>query len=74
MAAANDSRGQAMVMQPGQGPSYWQPVPANGHADPALFPAIGRERSAGESAPAPFARPDDVAAIERQLGMNDTVR
>lgn len=32
-------RGHAVVMQPGNGPSYWQPVPANGHADPALFPA-----------------------------------
>jgi hypothetical protein len=26
----------------------------------------------GEPAPAPFARPDDVVAIERALGMNDT--
>jgi len=32
------SRGRAVVMQPGDGPSYWQPVPANGHADPKLFP------------------------------------
>jgi quercetin dioxygenase-like cupin family protein len=32
-------RGRAVVVQPGAGPSYWQPVPANGHADPALFPA-----------------------------------
>jgi quercetin dioxygenase-like cupin family protein len=32
------SRGRAVVMQPGDGPSYWQPVPANGHADPTLFP------------------------------------
>jgi quercetin dioxygenase-like cupin family protein len=31
-------RGQAVVVQPGEGPSYWQPVPASGHADPALFP------------------------------------
>src|SRR5438094_536100 len=31
-------RGRAVVMQPGDGPSYWQPVPANGHADPKLFP------------------------------------
>jgi quercetin dioxygenase-like cupin family protein len=34
-----DVRGRAVVMQPGEGPSYWQPVPANGHADPKLFPA-----------------------------------
>ena len=33
------ARGQAVVMQPGNGPSFWQPVPANGHADPTLFPA-----------------------------------
>jgi quercetin dioxygenase-like cupin family protein len=157
-------RGRAVVMQPDDGPSYWQPVPANGHADPRLFPAntgfgtlsmgyqtigvgarvrehshgdqvelqicfrghghvivdgarhplvpgtacflgydvkheivndggdelvmlwviappglesffaaIGRPRTAGEPAPAPFARPADVVAIERSLGMNDTV-
>ena len=156
-------RGRAVVMQPGSGPSYWQPVPANGHADPKLFPAntgfeglsmgfqtvaaksrvrehshgdqvelqicfrgqgrvmvdgvahplvpgtacflgydvkheiinegaddlvmlwvitppgledffkaIGRPRRPGEPAPAPFARPTDVVAIERGLGMNDT--
>ena len=34
----DSSRGRAVVMQPGDGPSYWQPVPANGHADPQLFP------------------------------------
>ena len=156
-------RGRAVVVQPGEGPSYWQPVPANGHADPALFPAntgfgtlslgyqtiapgsrvrehshgdqvelqicfrgkgrvvvdgqphplvpgtacflgmdvkheiinegaddlvmmwivaphglehffkaIGRPRRPGEAAPEPFARPTDVVAIERALGMNDT--
>ena len=155
--------GRAVVVQPGGGPSYWQPVPANGHADPALFPAntgfgtlamgyqtiaphsrvrehshgdqvelqicfrgrghvnvdgvrhelvpgtacmlgydvkheivndtdddlvmlwvitppgledffkaIGRTRTPGEPAPEPFARPTDVIAIERSLGMNDT--
>ena len=156
-------RGRAVVMQPGDGPSYWQPVPANGHADPKLFPAntgfdglsmgfqtvaprsrirehshgdqielqicfrgrgtvmvdgvahplapgttcflgydvkheiinesdeelvmmwvisppglehffreIGRPRAADQPAPEPFARPTDVIAIERKLGMNDT--
>ena len=156
-------RGRAFVVQPGEGPSYWQPIPANGHADPALFPArtgfgtlamgyqtiapgsrvrehshgdqvelqicfrgrgrvvvdgvshplvpgtacflggdvkheiineaneelvmlwlvsppglenffraIGRPRTAGEPAPAPFARPENVIEIERALGMNDT--
>jgi quercetin dioxygenase-like cupin family protein len=158
------SQGRAVVMQPGTGPSYWQPVPANGHADPTLFPAntgheglsmgfqtvapgcrirehshgaqielqicfrgrgrvmvegtahklipgtacflgegvrheiinesdedlvmlwvisppgledffraIGRERQPGEAAPAPFQRPGEVVAIERRMGMNDTM-
>jgi quercetin dioxygenase-like cupin family protein len=157
-------RGHAVVMQPGDGPSYWQPVPANGHADPTLFPAntsfeglsmgfqtvapksrirehshgdqielqicfrgqgrvmvdgiahplvpgtacflgydvkheiinegddelvmlwvisppgledffrsIGRPRVAGAAAPLPFSRPVDEAAIDRRMGMNDTV-
>jgi quercetin dioxygenase-like cupin family protein len=164
MSTTDTSRGHAVVMQPDEGPSYWQPVPANGHADPKLFPAntglptlamgyqtiavgsrvrehshgdqvelqicfrgrgrvmvdgqshplvpgtacflgydvkheiindgpeelvmlwvitppglenffaaIGRPREAGAPAPAPFARPADVVAIERALGMNDTV-
>ncbi len=157
-------RGRAVVMQSEDGPSFWQPVPANGHADPKLVPAttgfdmlamgyqtiaigsrvrehshgdqvelqicfrgrghvivdgqshplvpgtacllgydvkheivndgpdelvmlwvitppglenffeaIGRPRQAGEPAPAPFARPADVVAIERAVGMKDTV-
>ncbi len=161
--SADAVRGHAVIVQPGQGPSYWQPVPANGHADPALYPAvthhpglamgyqtiapggrvrehshgdqvelqicfrgrgrvvvdgashpldpgtacflghdvrhelinegtddlvmlwvisppgledffraIGRPRAAGEPAPAPFARPADVVAVERAMGMNDT--
>ena len=156
-------RHRAVVVQPDEGPSYWQPVPASGHADPKLTPdltgypglsmgfqtiapgghvrehshgdqvelqicfrgrghvvvdgvshplapgtacmlgydvkheivndgdddlvmlwvitppglenffeAIGRPRTPGEPAPAPFARPTDVVAIERALGMNDT--
>jgi quercetin dioxygenase-like cupin family protein len=156
-------RGRAVVVQPDEGPSYWQPVPANGHADPKLTPdltgfpalsmgyqtiapgghvrehshgeqielqiclggrghvmvdgkrhelqpgtacflgydvvheivndgdddlvmmwlitphgledffkAVGRPRRAGQPAPEPFARPTDVVAIERGLGMNDT--
>ena len=163
MSTSAMPRGHAVVVQPDEGPSYWQPVPANGHADPKLtpdltrfpalsmgfqtiapggrvrehshgdqielqicfrgrghvvvdgtrhplvcgtacflgydvkheivnegddelvmmwvvspgglehfFPAIGRPRRAGEPAPAPFARPTDVVAIERALGMNDT--
>jgi quercetin dioxygenase-like cupin family protein len=164
MGTSETIRGRAVVMQPEDGPSYWQPAPANGHAEPKLFPAntgfdtlamgyqtiavgsrvrehshgdqvelqicfrgcgrvivdgqshplvpgtacflghdvkheivnegpdelvmlwvitppgletffeaIGRPRRAGESAPAPFARPANVVAIERALGMNDTV-
>lgn len=38
MSSAGSIRGRAVIVQPGEGPSYWQPVPANGHADPALFP------------------------------------
>lgn len=163
MSTVDQVRGHAVVIQPGQAPSYWQPVPANGHADPTLFPAntgfdglamgyqsvapggrvrehshggqielqicfrgrgrvvvdgashplvpgtacflghdvkheivnegaedlvmlwvvsppglekffaaIGRPRQPGEPAPAPFARPADVVAIERAMGMNDT--
>ncbi|HSE93556.1 MAG TPA: cupin domain-containing protein [Methylomirabilota bacterium] len=157
------ARGHAIVVQPGEGPSFWQPVPACGHADPTLTPAntrfaglsmgyqtiapggrvrehshgdqvelqicfrgrgrvvvdgenhplvagtacflghevkheivneglddlvmlwvisppglehffatIGRARRAGEPAPEPFARPADVVAVERAMGMNDT--
>ena len=159
---ANETvRGHAVVLQPDEGPSYWQPLPANGHVDPRLTPAvtrfdglalgyqtiaprsrvrehshgeqvelligfrgrgrvvvdgtshplvpgtacfvghdvkheivnetdeelvmlwiisppagledffkaIGRERKPGEPAPAPFARPDDSSAIERQIGL-----
>ncbi len=163
MNATDAVRGHAFVVQPHEGPSYWQPVPANGHADPKLYPsqtgfptlamgyqtiaphsrvrehshgdqvelqicfrgtgrvvvdgeshplvpgtacmlgydvkheiinesedelvmlwvitppgledffaAIGRPRQVGDPAPAPFARPSDVIAIERSLGMNDT--
>ena len=163
MSIVESARRRAVVVQPDEGPSYWQPVPANGHADPKLTPdktafpplsmgyqtiapggrvrehshgdqielqicfrgrghvmvdgqrhelvpgtacflgydvkhelvndgaddlvmmwvitphgleeffqAIGRPRTAGEAAPAPFARPTDVVAIERSLGMNDT--
>ncbi len=36
MSENNNVRGHAVVMQPDDGPSFWQPVPANGHADPKL--------------------------------------
>ena len=163
MADVETCRGHAVVIQPEDGPSYWQPLPANGHADPKLVPAntrfdgfsmgyqtiapgsrirahshgaqvemqicfsgrghvlvdgarhdlvpgtacflgpdvlheivndgdddlvqlwvigpsgledffarIGRERQAGETPPTPFARPDDVVAVERAMGMDNT--
>ena len=42
MSDTDSIRGHAVVVQPGAAPSYWQPVPANGHADPALCPADTR--------------------------------
>jgi quercetin dioxygenase-like cupin family protein len=39
MSGTEPVRGRAVVVQPEEGPSYWQPVPANGHADPKLYPA-----------------------------------
>ena len=38
MSGVEGVRGHAVVVQPEEGPSYWQPVPANGHADPKLYP------------------------------------
>jgi len=164
MSRVETVRGHAVVVQPDEGPSYWQPLPASGHADPTLTPertrfdglslgyqtiapggrvrehshgdqvelqicfrgrgrvvvdgvshplvpwtacfvgydvkheivnegpedlvmlwvispagleeffkSVGRARRAGEPAPPPFARPADVVAIERAMGMNDTV-
>jgi quercetin dioxygenase-like cupin family protein len=165
MSSTEAARRHAIVIQPSEGDSFWQPVPANGHADPKLTPAntrygdlsmgyqtiaprsrvrehahgdqielqicfrgrgrvvvdgvshplvpgtacflgydvkheiinegpedlvmlwivtppglekffeaIGRPRAEGQAPPAPFERPADVVAIERGLGMNDTVR
>ena len=42
MSSAETTRKHAAVIQPGEGPSFWQPVPANGHADPKLTPANTR--------------------------------
>lgn len=39
MTDLESCRRQAVVVQPDEGPSFWQPVPANGHADPKLVPA-----------------------------------
>ena len=38
MSDQSNARGHGVVMQPDDGPSFWQPVPANGHAEPKLFP------------------------------------
>jgi quercetin dioxygenase-like cupin family protein len=35
-------RGDLLVVQPGDGASYWQPVPANGHIEVLLAPDIVR--------------------------------
>ncbi len=164
MSEQLDSTGHGVVMQPDDGPTFWQPVPANGHVEPKLYPSntrfaglsmgyqtiapdsqvrkhshgeqiellvcfrgsgrvvldgtshdfvpgttcfagydvkheiindshdedlvlmwvsapagledffstIGRKRTRGDPAPEPFARPDDVVAVERDMGMNDT--
>lgn len=42
MSEGDRIRGHAVVVQPGNGPSYWQPLPANGHADPRLYPGNTR--------------------------------
>ena len=42
MRDVEGARGHALVVQPGAAPSYWQPMPANGHADPVLYPANTR--------------------------------
>ncbi len=36
---ADLARGKALVLQPDDGMSYWQPVPANGFAHPKAIPA-----------------------------------
>jgi mannose-6-phosphate isomerase-like protein (cupin superfamily) len=42
MSDTDAIRGHAVVVQPGEAPSFWQPVPASGHADPTLCPATTR--------------------------------
>ena len=39
MNPMESARGRAVVVQPDEGRSWWQPMPANGHADPKLVPA-----------------------------------
>ena len=39
MNPMESARGRAVVVQPEEGRSWWQPMPANGHAEPKLVPA-----------------------------------
>ena len=39
MTDQSNARGHGVVMQPDEGPTFWQPVPANGHVESKLFPA-----------------------------------
>ena len=39
MNPMESARGRAVVVQPDEGRSWWQPLPANGHADPKLVPS-----------------------------------
>ena len=47
MSIVESARRRAVVVQPDEGPSYWQPVPANGHADPTLGEAVDQLEEAG---------------------------
>ena len=40
MSELDACRGHAVIMQPREGPSYWQPKPANGYSSPKLFPEL----------------------------------
>ena len=40
MSELDACRGHAVAMQPDEGPSYWQPKPANGYSTPKLFPEL----------------------------------
>jgi quercetin dioxygenase-like cupin family protein len=42
MSSPATAQNHGIVVQPDEGPSFWQPVPANGHADPKLYPEITR--------------------------------
>ncbi len=58
MSTTRSARRHATVVQPSEGDSFWQPVPANGHADPKLTPANTRfgELSMGYQTIAPRSR------------------
>ena len=58
MSDVGACRGHAVVMQPGEGPSFWQPKPANGYSSPKLFPELTKFAgfSMGYQAVAPDSR------------------
>ena len=58
MSNVEACRGHAVVMQPGEGPSFWQPKPANGYSSPKLFPELTKFAgfSMGYQAVAPDSR------------------
>ena len=65
-------RGRATIIQPHEGDSFWQPVPANGHADPKLTPANTRygDLSMGYQTIAPRSRVREHGVeIERASGL-----
>lgn len=39
MSDLESCRNHAVVVQPGEGVSFWQPKPANGHSNPTLVPS-----------------------------------
>ncbi len=39
MNPTDSARGRALVVQPDEGCSWWQPMPANGHVDTKLMPS-----------------------------------
>jgi len=66
MSTAHAVSGHSVVVQPDEGASYWQPVPANGHADPKLTPANTRygELSMGYQTIAPGGRVREHSHVE----------
>lgn len=83
MSLGDAERGHAVIAQPDDGSSSWQPLPARGRADPKAYPELARfaRTSSAQSAnPVRFAnphrggfeRPPDPTAIDRRMGLGDT--
>ena len=68
-------RGTAVVVQPDEGPSWWQPVPANGYSEvrlrPGNLPEVGGRLSSGIQVIAPgcFIREHQHEANSMRLDM-----